>query len=141
MLFLSYKINENFNADSISCLIRLHPEDKSDRYNLIKNISRKHDITLFSLIKTDEEKKYIPELEKFCKRVEVFKRPEKPWTLRNIIKTGFGLFPFLVVRNWSRFEKEAVTRENWRVIIINYSCGNLLRYAPYSRNKHPDSSC
>jgi polysaccharide biosynthesis protein PslH len=80
-------------------------------YNLIKNISKKHDITLFSLIKTDEEKKYVPELEKFCKKVEVFKRPEKPWTLKNIFKTGFGFFPFLVVRNWSSFEKEAVAKE------------------------------
>ena len=79
--------------------------------NLIKNISKKHDITLFSLVKTDEEKKYVSELEKYCKRVEIFKRPEKPWTLKNILKTGFGYFPFLVVRNWSRFEKEAVTRE------------------------------
>jgi len=80
-------------------------------YNLIKNISKKHDITLFSLIKTEEEKKYIPELEKFCQKVEVFKRPEKPWTLKNILKTGFGFFPFLVVRNWSSFEKEAVAKE------------------------------
>lgn len=80
-------------------------------FNLIKNISKKHDITLFSLIKTEEEKKFIPELEKLCKKVEVFKRPEKPWTLKNILKTGLGLFPFLVVRNWSSSEKEAVFKE------------------------------
>lgn len=71
-------------------------------YNLIKNLAQKHQITLFSLIKTDEEKKYILELEKFCERVEVFKRPEKPWTLSNILKTGFGFYPFLVVRNHSK---------------------------------------
>lgn len=70
-------------------------------YNLIKNLARKHEITLFSLIKTDGEKKYILELEKFCQRVEVFKRPEKPWTWVNILKTGFGVYPFLVVRNHS----------------------------------------
>lgn len=75
-------------------------------YNLIKNLAKKHEITLFSLIKTDEEKKYIPELEKFCQRVEVFKRPETPWTLKNILKTGFGLYPFLVVRNLSPEERE-----------------------------------
>jgi glycosyltransferase involved in cell wall biosynthesis len=80
-------------------------------YNLIKNISKKHEITLFSLVKSDEEKKYIPELEKFCQKVEVFKRPDKPFTLKNIFKTGFGLYPLLVVRNWSSLEKEAVSRE------------------------------
>ena len=75
-------------------------------YNLIKNLAEKHEITLFSLIKTDEEKKYIPELEKFCYRVEVFKRPEKPWTISNILKTGFGFYPFLVVRNLSPQERD-----------------------------------
>lgn len=74
-------------------------------YNLIRNLATKHEITLFSLIKTDEEKKYVSGLEKFCKRVEVFKRPEKPWTLKNILRTGFGMFPFLVVRNTSPEEK------------------------------------
>ncbi|MFZ5366145.1 MAG: glycosyltransferase family 4 protein [Patescibacteria group bacterium] len=80
-------------------------------YNLIKNLAQKHKITLFSLIKTDEEKKYIPELEKFCQEVEVFKRPEKPWTLKNILRTGFGPYPFLVVRNLSSEEKEAVAKK------------------------------
>lgn len=77
-------------------------------YNLIKNLAKKHEITLFSLIKTEEERKYIPELEKFCRQVEVFKRPEKPWTLKNILQTGFGFYPFLVVRNLSSEEKETV---------------------------------
>lgn len=75
-------------------------------YNLIKNLAQKHKITLFSLIKTDKEKRYIPELQKFCHHVEVFKRPEKPWTISNILKTGFGLYPFLVVRNLSPAERE-----------------------------------
>jgi len=79
-------------------------------YNLIKNLSKKHEITLFSLIKDDEEKKNIKELEKYCK-VRVFKRSKTPWTLRNIFKTGFGLYPFLVIRNLVPEEKEAVTME------------------------------
>lgn len=80
-------------------------------YNLIKHLSRRHDITLFSLIKGDEEKKYIPELEKYCSKVKVFKRSKSPWTLKNIIKTGFGTFPFLVVRNLVNEEKEALEKE------------------------------
>lgn len=80
-------------------------------YNLIKNLAKRHQITLFSLIKTDEEKKYIPELEKFCLEVEVFKRPEKPWTLKNILRTGFGSYPFLVVRNSSPAEKERLAEK------------------------------
>lgn len=80
-------------------------------YNLLKNLGKKHEITLFSLIKSDQEKKYIEKLKNFCREVEVFKRPERPWTLNNILKTGFGLYPFLVVRNLSPEEKEAVSQK------------------------------
>lgn len=80
-------------------------------YNLIKNLGRKHQITLFSLIKKESEKNYIPELEKFCQKVSVFRRPARPWTIGNILKTGFGIYPFLVIRNLSEEEKGAVKEE------------------------------
>jgi len=80
-------------------------------YNLIKNLSKKHKITLFSLIKDDSERRFIPELEKYCTKVKVFKRSKSPWTLRNILLTGFGPYPFLVIRNLSPQEKHAVQEE------------------------------
>ncbi len=80
-------------------------------YNLIKDLSRKHEITLFSLIKDDSEKRFVHELEKYCKKVQVFKRSKSPWTLRNILLTGFGPFPFLVIRNLSPVEMAAVKEE------------------------------
>lgn len=80
-------------------------------YNLIKNLSDKHEITLFSLIKSEEETKYIKELEKLCKKVRVFKRPKTPWNFRNIALTGLGPFPFLVIRNLAPYERLAVSKE------------------------------
>ena len=80
-------------------------------YNLIKDLSKKHDITLFSLIKDDSERRFIGELEKYCKKVNVFKRSKSPWTLRNIFLTGFGPYPFLVIRNLSPKERFAVKEE------------------------------
>lgn len=80
-------------------------------YNLIKDLSKKHQITLFSLIKDDSEKKFISELEKYCSKVRVFKRSKSPWTLRNIFLTGFGPYPFLVIRNLSPKERAAVREE------------------------------
>lgn len=78
-------------------------------YNLIKRLSALgHQITLFCLIKEAEEKKYVGELEKFCKEVKVFTRPQRPWTLSNVIKTGLSLYPFLVIRNWASGEKIAI---------------------------------
>ena len=80
-------------------------------YNLIKDLSKKHEITLFSLIKDDSERKFIPELAKYCSKVQVFKRSKSPWTWRNILLTGFGPYPFLVIRNLSPLEKKAVAEE------------------------------
>lgn len=80
-------------------------------YNLIKYLSKKHEITLFSLIKDDSEKRFVSELEKYCKEVKVFKRSKSPWTLRNILLTGFGPYPFLVIRNLSPKQRTAVVEE------------------------------
>lgn len=80
-------------------------------YNLIKDLSKKHEITLFSLIKDDSERQFVSELEKYCKEVKVFKRSKSPWTLRNILLTGFGPYPFLVIRNLSPIERTAVKEE------------------------------
>jgi len=80
-------------------------------YNLIKFLSKKHEITLFSLIKDDSEKKFVSELSKYCNKVKVFKRSKSPWTFRNILLTGVGPYPFLVIRNLSPQEKKAVKDE------------------------------
>ncbi|HCR81139.1 MAG: Glycosyl transferase group 1 [Candidatus Pacebacteria bacterium GW2011_GWB1_47_8] len=68
-------------------------------YNLLKKLAKKHDITLFALIKNENEKQYIAELEKYCRKVRVFKRSEKPFTLQNVLKAVFSSYPFLVTRN------------------------------------------
>ena len=68
-------------------------------YNLLKNLSKKHQITLFSLIKDDAERQYLKELEKFCSEVRVFKRTQSPWAIRNILLAGFSPYPFVVTRN------------------------------------------
>ncbi len=80
-------------------------------YNLLKNLSPKHQITLISLIKHDQEKDYIKFIKPYCEKVIAAKRPEKPWTINNILKTGFGWYPFLVVRNYSSAAKNAVVNE------------------------------
>lgn len=78
-------------------------------YNLIKRLSvLGHEITLFCLIKDTSERKYVGELEKFCKEVKVFSRSQHPWTFANILKTGFSLYPFLVIRNWAKRERETI---------------------------------
>lgn len=89
-------------------------------YNLLKKLAKKHEVTLFALIKEDSERQYIPELEKYCTKVKVFKRSKKPFTLRNILKTGFSSFPFLVMRNHVpetiKAVEEELSKEQYDVI-------------------------
>lgn len=80
-------------------------------YNLLKKLSENHQITLFSLIKEEKEKEMVEELKKFCNKVFVFKRSKTPFTLNNILQTGFGLYPFLVIRNLVPEEKESLEKE------------------------------
>lgn len=81
-------------------------------FNLIKRLSSLgHEITLFCLIKNEDERKYVGNLEKFCKEVKVFIRTQNPWTLMNILRTGFSFYPFLVIRNWAKGEKDAIEKK------------------------------
>jgi len=80
-------------------------------YNLLKKLADKHEVTLFALIKEESERQYIPELEKYCKKVVVFKRSQQPFTLQNIIKTAISSYPFLVIRNYVKDTITAVAQE------------------------------
>lgn len=89
-------------------------------YNLLKYLSKHNNITLISLYKTEEEKKYLSQIEKLCSRIILCKRAEKPWQPINILKAVFGWHPFLVVRNFSeeaqQVVKKLLTEEQFDVI-------------------------
>lgn len=103
-------------------------------YNLIKQLSKKHKITLYSLIKHEEEKKYIGELAKFCEKVKVFNRAERPWTLKNIFKTAASRYPFLVIRNFSSEEKSDIedTLKNEHYDIIHAETFYVSPHIPHT---------
>lgn len=77
-------------------------------YNLLKNLGKKHRIVLVALIKTETEKKLLKNLEKYCEKIYICKRSKNPWTATNIIKSIFGVYPFLIVRNFSYEAKEVI---------------------------------
>lgn len=79
-------------------------------YNLIKNLSKTNDITLVSFIKKGEEK-YAAEMKKYCKEVIYFYRSDTPFTLGNIFATGFSLYPFVVIRNFSKEGKDYLAKK------------------------------
>jgi len=78
-------------------------------YNLLKHLGKKHEISLVSLIKTDEEKQFVDHLKDYCKKIYVCKRSESPWTFKNITQSIFGYYPFLIVRNLSSEAKKIIS--------------------------------
>lgn len=82
-------------------------------YHLIKFLSKKHKITVVSLIRGDKEKElsYLPQIEKYCEKIMVFDRPKSPWTLRNLFLTLITFRPLVVMRNFSLEERKAIAKE------------------------------
>jgi len=80
-------------------------------YNLLKHLSKHHDITLFSLIKDEAERTHLTELKKYCKKIVLFKRTKNPFVLRNILLAGFSTYPFVVTRNLPLGMKKSVQAE------------------------------
>lgn len=79
-------------------------------FNIIKQLSKNHEITLFSFIRNEEEKAFVPELEKYCRGVHVFMR-KKAFTLKNILMSGVTTMPFILhVYNHPKI-KEAIKEE------------------------------
>ena len=76
-------------------------------YNIIKELSKKHSITLVCedrFYQTEEDRK---ELEKFCKKVITVTK-KKQWTVRNILKACFSLYPFLLVGHTNQLFKKTI---------------------------------
>lgn len=79
-------------------------------FSLLKNLAKKHDITLFSFIRKDEEKRFIPKLLELGVKLEVFRR-RPAWQITNILLAGFTWFPFLVSIYLSRSLKKRLRVE------------------------------
>src|SRR5689334_15312091 len=73
----------------------LHSGGQIRIYNLLSKLGRKHEITLYSFIRSEEEKEYISELLPFCKRVVTIHRG-RAWQASYITKTIVGPYPFLM---------------------------------------------
>lgn len=79
-------------------------------YNLIKELSHKHRITLVCEKRAYQGDAEIDELKKFCKKVITVPR-KKQWSIKNILKTGLSTLPFLVIGHTSSEMRREIKRE------------------------------
>jgi hypothetical protein len=90
-------------------------------YNIIKGLSKNHDITLVCEKRDYQTKEDIKEVGKFCKKVIAVDR-KKQWTFSNIFKAGISLSPFLIVGHTNELLKQAIIQllnnENFDLIHV-----------------------
>lgn len=79
-------------------------------YNLLKNLAKKHEISLASFIRSKSEEKYLKDLAPFCKKVIVFNR-RQAFSPINIMMSLLTPFPFLVCIYFDIFVRLKIQRE------------------------------
>lgn len=79
-------------------------------YNLIKNLAKNHQISLFSFLRPEREQGPIKELQKFCPKVRTF-TGRKTWTTRNILLAGFSHLPFTITHFYGDRKVEEALKE------------------------------
>lgn len=79
-------------------------------YNLIKHLSKKHEITLICERRKNQTEEDVEEVKKYCKKVITFPR-KKQWSFSNILKAGFSLEPFLIVGHTNSEMKRRIKHE------------------------------
>ncbi len=79
-------------------------------YKLIKLLSRHHKITLVCFSRQHNTGDQVDHMRKFCQKVIVIERG-KTWTIQNILRTGFSLYPFLISIYYSPNIKALLQKE------------------------------
>ncbi len=93
-------------------------------YNRVKHLSKKHKVHLLTFI-NEEEKRYLPTVEKYCNRLEAVDYPKKKPLIRKITEFLFSRTPPYMLTTYSR-EMENKLRvmseeERYDAIIAEYS--------------------
>lgn len=78
-------------------------------FNLIKQLSKKHKITLICEKRDFQTEKDVAELKKICEKVITVAR-KKQWSTKNILKTGFSKYPFLIIGHTLPAMKKAIVQ-------------------------------
>jgi len=105
-------------------------------FNLLKHLSRKCEITLFSFILPDQNKRYIRNLKNYCYKVKAVERG-KTWSFKKILFTGLSPYPLLVANYFSPRLKKLISEElrKEKYDLVHVECFYLMPNIP--RTKTP----
>lgn len=107
-----------------------HRGDKLKMFNLIRNLSQNNSVALLSFSEGAEDEQWIPELQKYCERVETVPR-SRFRSLWNCILGLGGHLPFQVLYYSSPAMQTRLSRilKEWRPEVLHT---HLIRMAPYT---------
>jgi len=93
-------------------------------YNLLKEFSKRHSVILLSLLFSNEEKNYVHEMEKFCKRVEIVKHRIPRSLFKRLWNIFFQKEPFCAYQFYSKEFAQKLSKllkdENFDIIHFDY---------------------
>lgn len=76
-------------------------------YNLMKELSTRHEITLICEKRPNQNNEDVAAVKKICKAVYTVPR-KKQWTIQNIVTSAFSRYPFLLVGHTSKAMKQKI---------------------------------
>lgn len=90
-------------------------------YNILKGLSKNHEITLICEKRDYQTEDNIMSVKKFCKEIITVER-KKQWSIRNIANTAVSFYPFLLIGHSSKLMtekiREAVSKEKFDLIHV-----------------------
>lgn len=90
-------------------------------YNLLRNLGKRHKITLICEVRQKVEESELKELKKYCRQIFTVTRP-KQWSIPNILRAGFSSYPFLLVghrnKQMTDIVNEELKKENYDLVHV-----------------------
>ena len=88
-------------------------------YQLLKCLSERHELTLFALVESEEERGYVKHLEPYCQAIRVFDRPDyfRRGAVREYLRAPYWRLYYSAVME--RAVGEELTRERYDLVHVD----------------------
>ncbi|HSW98136.1 MAG TPA: glycosyltransferase family 4 protein [Candidatus Saccharimonadales bacterium] len=109
----------------------LHSGGHVRLYNILKHLSRHHEIILVCEKRSNQSEVDVQAVGKFCKEIYTYPR-KRQWSISTILKTGFSSYPFLIVGHTNPAMKEKISQilQKEKIDIIHVETSYIMQNVP-----------